>query len=132
MLRSLVGSEMCIRDRCWVCLGERGDDGVPGQNGAKGDQGDRGPAGSNGRDGSDGAPGAKGDQGDVGPQGPAGADGSAYDPNTIDGVSGGDVTQIDNARTTGFQGLSAWYGTKAQFDAITTKDSNTIYFYPDA
>ena len=21
MLRSLVGSEMCIRDRCWVCLG---------------------------------------------------------------------------------------------------------------
>ena len=25
MLRSLVGSEMCIRDRCWVCLDEEAD-----------------------------------------------------------------------------------------------------------
>ena len=25
MLRSLVGSEMCIRDRCWVCLDAFGD-----------------------------------------------------------------------------------------------------------
>ena len=55
-----------------------------------------------------------------------------FDPNTIDGVTGGDVTQIDNVRTAGFQGLSVWYGTKAQFDAIVSKDASTIYYYPPA
>ena len=55
-----------------------------------------------------------------------------FNPNTIDGVSGGDVRQIDNARTAGFQGLSVWYGTKAQYDAITNKSASTIYFFPPA
>ena len=55
-----------------------------------------------------------------------------FNPNSIDGVSGGDVTQIDNARVAGFQGLSVWYGTKAQYDAISNKTASTIYFYPEA
>ena len=52
------------------------------------------------------------------------------DLNDIDGVNNTEVVQIDNSRVVGFQGLSVWYGTKAQFDALQTKDTNTIYFYP--
>ena len=55
-----------------------------------------------------------------------------FDPNTVDGITDGDVTQIDNARAAGFQGLSVWHGTKAQFDALAAKDASTIYFYPPA
>ena len=55
-----------------------------------------------------------------------------FDPNTVGGISEGDVTQIDNSRAAAFQGLSVWYGTKAQFDALAAKDANTIYFYPPA
>lgn len=36
--------------------------------------------------------------------------------------------QVDNARITGTQGLSIWAGTRAQYNAITTKDANTLYF----
>ena len=99
--------------------GEAGVDsaGVKGSMGDKGDRGDTGPAGA---------------KGEMGQKGEAGTPARAFDPNTVDGISGGDVTQIDNARQTGFQGLSVWYGTKAQFDAIVTKDANTIYFYPDS
>lgn len=48
------------------------------------------------------------------------------------GISAGAVTEIDNSRAAGFQGLKVWYGTKAQFDAIVNKDASTVYFYPPA
>ena len=51
-------------------------------------------------------------------------------PDSIDGVTGGHVVAVDNSRVTGFQGIKQWYGTKAQFDAITTKDVSTVYWYP--
>ena len=42
------------------------------------------------------------------------------------------ITEVDNSREADFQGLKLWYGTKAQFDAIVTKDASTIYYYPPA
>ena len=55
-----------------------------------------------------------------------------FDPNTVDGIAGGDVTQVKNARLAAFSGLSLWSGTKAQFDALAAKDASTVYFYPPA
>ena len=52
--------------------------------------------------------------------------------NAVSGITGKVVTQVDNSREAGFQGLSVWYGTKAQYDAIASKDAATIYLYPDA
>lgn len=132
--------------------GDKGDPGEPGpkgdkgEPGAKGDPGEPGPKGDKGADGrgitsvtnvsgsatatvtyTDGGtaylplppgpkgdPGSKGDKGDPGDKGEPGAKG---DP-------GSDAT-IVNQRT-GVP-LKFWVGTQSQYDAIGTKDSNTVY-----
>ena len=75
---------MCIRDRCWVCLGwvdgadgEDGTDGAAGQKGQKGEIGATGAAGADGADGEDGEDGAAGAAGIKGQKGELGVTGAA-------------------------------------------------------
>ena len=74
----------------------------------KGEKGDKGDTG---------AKGAKGDKGDKGDQGVAGADGK-------DGIDATNET-VKNQNT----GLDTkiWIGTQSEYDAIVTKDSDTLY-----
>ena len=74
--------------------------------GPKGDKGERGETGPKGADG------ARGAQGPSGPTGPRGADG-APGQNIINQNGG--------------QPLKYWFGSKSQYDALSTKDSTTIY-----
>lgn len=74
--------------------------------GPKGDRGERGETGPKGADG------ARGAQGPAGPTGPRGADG-APGQNIINQNGG--------------QPLKYWFGSKSQYDALSTKDSTTIY-----
>lgn len=87
----------------------RGPQGVQGERGQQGLQGIQGPRGLTGATGPDGA---RGPEGQRGPAGPRGADG-APGQNIINQNSG--------------QALKYWAGTKSQYDAISNKDSNTIY-----
>ncbi len=80
-----------------------------GLKGAQGPQGARGPAGPTGPAG---PAGQRGPQGNAGPAGPRGADG-APGQNIINQNGG--------------QPMKYWSGTRSQYDAITNKDSNTIY-----
>lgn len=89
--------------------GPRGADGTPGQKGDTGPRGEQGPIGQTGPRGADGARGA---QGPAGPTGPRGADG-APGQNIINQNGG--------------QPLKYWFGSKSQYDALSTKDSTTIY-----
>lgn len=74
----------------------------------KGEKGDKGDTG---------AKGAKGDKGDKGDQGVAGADGK-------DGIDATNET-VKNQNT----GLDTkiWIGTQSEYDAVVTKDSDTLY-----
>ena len=103
--------------------GPRGADGVmrfenltsqqrEGLKGAQGPQGARGPAGPTGAVGPRGPEGQRGPQGNAGPAGPRGADG-APGQNIINQNGG--------------QPMKYWAGTRSQYDAISNKDSNTIY-----
>ena len=80
--------------------GPQGDKGEPGPQGPQGEQGIQGPKGA---DGADGAQGPKGADGADGAQGPKGDT----------GVAGTSVT--------------FWTGTQAAYNAISPKNSNTIY-----
>lgn len=83
--------------------------GAPGPMGPEGPAGPRGVAGMPGLRGNDGL---RGEQGPIGPTGPRGTDG-APGQNIINQNGG--------------QPLKYWAGTKAQYDAITNKDADTIY-----
>ena len=95
--------------------GDKGDTGVQGDKGdtgPKGDKGDKGDTGAKGDKGDTGATGPKGDKGDKGDTGAKGDKGDKGDT----GTSGQEYV---------------WTGTQAQYDAITTKDPNTIYCITD-
>ena len=87
----------------------RGPQGVQGERGQQGLQGIQGPRGLTGATGPDGA---RGPEGQRGPAGPRGADG-APGQNIINQNGG--------------QPMKYWSGTRSQYDAISKKDSNTIY-----
>lgn len=110
-------------------VGPKGADGVirfenltsqqrEGLKGAQGPQGARGPAGPTGPAG---AVGPRGPQGNAGPAGARGATGERGPA----GPAGAPGQNIINQN--GGQALKYWVGTKAQYDAIPNKDSNTIY-----
>lgn len=67
--------------------------------------------------------GARGATGERGPAGPQGATGAAGPP----GPRGADGNTIINQRTG--QTMKYWVGSKAEFDAIRSKDAGTIYDY---
>lgn len=90
----------------------KGDKGDTGERGAQGPQGNPGPAGPKGTDG------ARGPAGPVGPKGADGARGAT-------GPAGVPGQNIINQN--GSQPLKYWLGSKSQYDALTTKDSSTIY-----
>ena len=109
--------------------GPRGADGVmrfenltsqqrEGLKGAQGPQGARGPAGPTGPAGPAGAVGPRGPEGQRGPQGNAGPAG----PRGADGAPGQNIINQNSG-----QPMKYWSGTRAQYDAIPNKDSNTIY-----
>ena len=124
--------------------GDTGERGLQGEKGEKGDKGDKGDQGEQGIQGLKGDKGDKGDTGEQGPQGiqgPAGADGLTtailVNGNTYT-HSNGTITLPNyptvpanlpanggNADTVG--GYAIWVGTQAQYDAITSKSSTTIY-----
>lgn len=79
-----------------------------GADGAKGERGEQGPPGPKGQ---------PGERGPIGPAGPAGPQ----------GIRGADGNTIINQRTG--QSMKYWMGSKADFDAISNKDANTIYDY---
>lgn len=103
--------------------------------GPKGDRGERGEQGPKGEDGVlrfedltsqqretlRGAQGPTGPAGPVGPQGPTGPAGTQG----LKGETGDPGQNIINQNDG--QPLKYWVGTKAQYDAITNKDENTIY-----
>lgn len=100
--------------------------------GPKGDKGERGETGPKGADGVlrfedltsqqretlRGAQGPTGPAGPIGPQGPTGPAGPKGDK----GEPGQNIINQN-----GGQPLKYWAGTKAQYDAISNKDANTIY-----
>ena len=125
--------------------GDKGDKGDPGGQGPRGEQGEIGPQGPKGDKGDKGDPGEQGPQGikgEQGPQGPKGNDGLT----TQVKVNGTTYTQSSglitlpnyptvptslpadggNAATVG--GYTIWTGTQAQYNAISSKSSTTIYF----
>lgn len=113
-------------------MGPRGADGVirfeqltsqqreslRGEQGPQGPQGSPGPAGPKGEDGA---------RGPAGPQGPRGATGATgpQGPRGLTGPSGAPGQNIINQNDG--QALKYWFGSKAQYNAISNKDSNTIY-----
>lgn len=124
--------------------GERGETGPKGADGVmrfeelttqqreslKGAQGPAGPPGPEGPKGATGMPGLRGGdgpQGPPGPQGPIGLTGSQgiQGPAGPKGANGEPGQNIINQN--GGQPLKYWAGTKAQYDAIATKDASTIY-----
>ena len=118
--------------------------------GEKGDTGATGPKGDKGDTGATGATGPKGDKGDPGEQGPQGLKGDtgATGPKGSDGlttkvkVNGQTYTHSNGlitlpnyptslpanggeAETVG--GFKFWVGTQSEYNAITSKDANTVY-----
>ena len=93
--------------------------------GARGPQGPQGPVGSTGPQGPQGP---AGPQGLTGPQGPAGSDGLTtqirVNGNTYT-QSNGLITLPDYPSTPSY---NIWVGTQSQYDAISTKDKNTLYY----
>lgn len=100
--------------------GERGPAGRDGTNGAPGPRGIQGPPGPAGPRGADGARGATGERGPQGIQGPPGPIGRT-------GVTGQPGQNIINQRTG--QPMKYWVGSKAEFDAVRSKDAGTVYDY---
>ena len=91
-----------IRDGARGATGERGLPGTTGERGPTGPQGERG------------LPGLQGPPGPIGRTGPAGQPGQPGQ-------------NIINQRTG--QPMKYWLGSKAEFDAISNKDENTVYDY---
>lgn len=92
--------------------GLQGERGLTGEAGPQGPIGLTGPQGLKGEKGDTGEQGPPGPKGDVGPQGPRGEQGPP-------GIGG-------NADTV--NGKRIWTGTQSQYDGISSKDSNTLYF----
>ena len=127
--------------------GERGETGPKGADGVmrfeeltsqqreslKGAQGPAGPVGPPGPKGATGMPGLKGDDGPRGERGPIGQTGpqgiqgpaGPVGPPGPKGANGEPGQNIINQN--GGQTLKYWARTKAQYDAIATKDASTIY-----
>ena len=102
--------------------GDKGNKGDKGETGATGPQGPTGPQGSAGPQG------LTGPQGPQGPQGVKGTDGLT----TQIKVNGTTYTQSNGLITLPDYPSSSqyniWVGTQSQYDAISTKDNNTLYF----
>lgn len=109
--------------------GDRGDRGETGPRGADGvvrfenltsqqRESLRGPQGVQGERGQQGLQGIQGPRGLTGATGPAGPAG----PRGADGAPGQNIINQNSG-----QALKYWAGTKSQYDAISNKDSNTIY-----
>lgn len=118
--------------------GDTGEQGPQGIQGPKGDPGEQGPQGEKGEKGDTGAQGIQGEQGPAGANGQDGlttaisVNGNTYNhnngtitlpnyptvPNSLP-ANGGNADTVNN--------FHIWSGTQAQFDAISSKDANTIY-----
>lgn len=105
--------------------------------GARGPQGPVGPTGSQGPVGPQGPKGDTGDIGSQGPQGPKGNDGLTTQIRVNASTythSGGVITLPDypsipsNIVTGSSASYIIWIGTQSQYDSISTKDNNTLYF----
>ncbi|AXH48784.1 minor tail protein [Mycobacterium phage Steamy] len=105
--------------------GPRGQQGVQGNQGLQGPKGDQGPQGIQGPKGDTGAAGSQGPQGIQGVQGPKGDTGPAGvnswgaipdKPKLVYGSLNG--TPVD---------LALWVGTEAQYQALPTKNTSTVY-----
>ena len=97
----------------------KGDKGETGARGEKGDKGDKGDKGERGE---------KGEQGIQGLQGVKGTDGLT----TQIRVNGNTYTQSNGLITLpdypSSLSYNIWVGTQNQYDALSTKDNNTLYF----
>ena len=91
---------------------------LTGDKGAKGDKGDKGDKGEKGEQGIQGLQGPQGPEGPVGPQGPTG-------PVGPQGPTGPVGPQGPTGPSPSY---NIWVGTQSQYDAISTKDNNTLYF----
>ena len=126
--------------------GIKGSDGLNGTDGSQGIQGIKGSDGLNGADGTQGIQGIAGQNGTNGEQGIQGIKGSdglngADGSQGIQGIAGQDGFQGSTGETglQGIQGIAGqdggggnqWFGTKAQFDALQSVDTNTDYFISD-
>ena len=93
-----------------------------------GARGPQGPVGPTGPQGPVGSTGPQGPVGSIGPQGPAGTDGLT----TQIRVNGTTYTQTNGLITLPDYPTSSpyniWVGTQSQYDALSTKDNNTLYF----
>lgn len=119
--------------------GEKGDPGVDGAPGAAGEEGKVGPTGPTGPIGPTGDVGAKGDQGEPGAVGPTGPKGDTGDigPTGPTGPTGEAGAKGDQGvkGDTGAQGPVGPTGpggpvvsmTQSAYDALETKDTNTLY-----
>ena len=96
--------------------------------GARGPQGPQGPVGPTGPQGPVGSTGPQGPVGPTGPQGPVGSDGLTTQIR-VNGTtyiqSNGLITLPDYPTLPPY---NIWVGTQTQYDAIPTKDNNTLYF----
>ncbi len=102
----------------------KGAQGPVGPVGPPGPMGPEGPIGRQGLKGNDGPRGERGPIGLTGPQGIQGPPGPVGPPGPK-GANGEPGQNIINQN--GGQPLKYWAGTKAQYDAIATKDASTIY-----
>lgn len=89
---------------------------LKGSKGAIGEKGDKGDTGETGERGE------KGDKGDTGEKGEQGPKGDKGDP----GISA-DMTRVSVLEAQ-LSSYSLWSGTQIQYDSISDKDENTIYF----
>ena len=105
--------------------------------GPKGEQGIQGPKGDKGEQGIQGPKGDKGDTGEQGPKGDTGPAGTTDYNNLLNKptipTKTSQLTNDSNFVTastldTRMNNKTLWCGTKSQYEAITTKDNNTLYF----
>lgn len=120
-------------------VGPVGPPGPKGEQGEKGDVGSQGPRGPKGQDGvvtfeslteeqKESIKGPVGPQGPPGPKGdtgPAGKDAPTYKAGDGLGLSD-NAFSIKNALDGG--GLKLWVGSESQYNSISSKDPNTLYF----
>ena len=135
--------------------GEQGPQGIQGEQGPKGDKGDTGEQGPKGEKGDAGEQGPQGIQGIQGEKGDAGEQGPKGDTGATPNITIGTVTTLaagsnatasitgdtpnltlnlgipkgangGNSSTVGGYGI--WTGTQAEYEAISTKSSTTLYF----
>ena len=102
--------------------------GARGPQGPAGPQGLTGPQGPAGSVGPQGPQGPAGPQGLTGPQGPAGSDGltTQIRVNGTTYIQSNGLITLPNYPST--PSYNIWVGTQTEYDAISTKDNNTLYF----